>query len=174
MIVWIYILHLCCHVHEVSLKAGFGLMTWFIVHFDTACDYTLQFTIIYAHTHTHRHTHIHQCAQSCLHHHCLVVASNGRHSLPLDFCTVSWPQLPAFESHSSKWLDTSSPLINCNKSKLKSKLCYIMTDIQLVSLPWCQAPFWATSHIFVIVIQVQICWWKRACLRSHYLAMAAV
>jgi hypothetical protein len=32
---------------------GFGLMTRFNAHFDTARDYTLQFTVTHARTHTH-------------------------------------------------------------------------------------------------------------------------
>jgi hypothetical protein len=42
-----------CHV-KVWLETGFGLVTGFIVHFDTVRDYTLQFTI----THTSVHSHV--------------------------------------------------------------------------------------------------------------------
>jgi hypothetical protein len=34
---------------------GFGLMTGFIAHFDTSCDYTLQLTV---NTHTSVHSHV--------------------------------------------------------------------------------------------------------------------
>jgi hypothetical protein len=34
---------------------GFGLMTRFVAHFDTARDYTLQFTITHIYTSVHSH-----------------------------------------------------------------------------------------------------------------------
>jgi hypothetical protein len=40
-------------MYGVWLEMGFGLMTRCIAHFDTACDYTLQFTIKNTSVHTH-------------------------------------------------------------------------------------------------------------------------
>jgi hypothetical protein len=45
---------LYCHVYEVWLLTGLGLMTGLIGLFDTRRDYTLQFTI----THTSVHSHV--------------------------------------------------------------------------------------------------------------------
>jgi hypothetical protein len=33
-----------------------------------------------------------------------------------------------------------------------------MTDDQLVSPSWCEAPFWAQDWIFISVRQLQVCW----------------
>jgi hypothetical protein len=41
---------------RVPEERGFGLMTEFTGHLDTAPDYTLQFTVTYTNTHTHTHT----------------------------------------------------------------------------------------------------------------------
>jgi hypothetical protein len=38
---------------------GVALVIGFIEHFDTARDYTLQFTITHTHTHTHTSVHSH-------------------------------------------------------------------------------------------------------------------
>jgi hypothetical protein len=52
--------------HRVWLQTGFGLMTQFIAHFDTARDYTLQFTVMSTRAHTHTsicsHSHIYIAA----------------------------------------------------------------------------------------------------------------
>jgi hypothetical protein len=41
------------------LQTGFELMIRFIGLFDTARDYTLQFTVTHTHTHTHTNVHSH-------------------------------------------------------------------------------------------------------------------
>jgi hypothetical protein len=72
-------------------------MTGFIAHFDTARDYTLQFTI----TQTLVSTAHFQCC-------CLVAPSNGERSPFSEFPNCSQPQLPAYNSNSSQRLNPSS------------------------------------------------------------------
>jgi hypothetical protein len=48
---------------------------------------------------------------------------------------ISSPQLPASNSNSSQRLNHSSSLTITSQS-------HVMTDSQLASVPWCQAPIW--------------------------------
>jgi hypothetical protein len=123
---------------------GFGLMTRFIGLFDTACDYTLQFSVTRTRARAHTHTQSH-CR-------CLVAAFN-RGCFPSSvFPNCPWPQVPASNSNSSQWL---SPVVchpvlfitSCHELGRKRLFYYCC----ILLLPWIHA-----------------------CLQSHYLAMAAV
>jgi hypothetical protein len=85
------------------LQMGFELMIGFTGLFDTARDYTLQFTIIYTHTSVHSHVFTSRCS---------VAASKGGHSPSSRFSNYPRPQLPASNSNSSQWLNLSSSLTN--------------------------------------------------------------
>jgi hypothetical protein len=98
---------------------GFGWMTGFIGLFDTAHDYTLQFTVTHTHTHTHARTHTLVSTVSTSS--CLVAASNSRRSPSSGFLNYPRPQLPASHSNSSQWLNPISPLT-------KSLTCPIITS----------------------------------------------
>jgi hypothetical protein len=79
-----------------------GLVIWFIGLFDTACDYTLQFTITY--------TLAFAITSS------LLLVGNGFQwrALCFGFLNCPWPQLPASSSYSSQQLNHSSSRTNCN------------------------------------------------------------
>jgi hypothetical protein len=95
-----------CHVYEWPCT-GFGLMIGFIGLFYTARDYTLRFTITHARTHRHAHTGVHSHVFTS---HFLIAASNGGCSPSLGFPNYLRPQLPAFHSNSSQWLNPRNSL----------------------------------------------------------------
>jgi hypothetical protein len=81
---------------------NFGLATGFIGLFDTARDYTSQFTI--THTHTSIHNHVFSSR-------CLVADSNDGRSPSSRFSNSPRPQLPASHGNSSQRLYLSCSLI---------------------------------------------------------------
>jgi hypothetical protein len=70
----------------VWIWKGLGLMIGFVRLFDTASNYTLQFTITHAHTHTHTHTSVHSHVFITR---CSVAASNNGDSLSSGSRTVA-------------------------------------------------------------------------------------
>jgi hypothetical protein len=68
--------------------------------------------LLLTHTHTHARTHARTSVQTRLHCHCLVTASNSRHSPSSWFPNWPRPQLPASHSNSSQWLNSSGYLTN--------------------------------------------------------------
>jgi hypothetical protein len=116
----------------------FGLMTGFIGLFDTARDYTLQFTV----THTH---------------YCPVTPS-----LPLfgsgfqQRTNCPWPQLPATNSNSSQWLNPSSSLTP-TQVEVKVKVMLWPTVSRRV-YPAVKHPSGAQDQISITVRQLQVCW----------------
>jgi hypothetical protein len=94
-------------------------MTRFIAHFDTARDYTLQFTI----THTNVHSNV--------------------------FIVVAWQRLPTTDLPlplgSRTLAGLSYQLLTATESQSRS---YVTTDGQSASLSWCQAPIWGLRPDF--------------------------
>jgi hypothetical protein len=78
-------------------------MIGFIGPFDTAHDYTLQFTLTHTYTSVHSHLFTSRCS---------VAASNSGRSPYSGFPNYTWPQLPASSSNSSQRLNISSSLTN--------------------------------------------------------------
>jgi hypothetical protein len=76
-----------------TIFSDFGLMIEFTRLFDTACVYTLQFTI------THTLTSVHSYVFSK---HCSVVVSNSRCSPSSGFPNYPQPQLPVFHRNRSQ------------------------------------------------------------------------
>jgi hypothetical protein len=104
-------------------------MTGFIELFDTARDYTLQFTV----THTLVSSHV-------LTSRCLVAASNLS-GLSYHLLTTHNDWAPAIL------------LLNWSQSQSYS---YVTTDGQSASLPWCQAPSWAQCQILVAIRELRV------------------
>jgi hypothetical protein len=94
---------LYCHV-TVRLLTCFESMNYFIAHFETVRDCSLEFTL----THTHAHTC--ECPRSLVYCRCMVVASNGGRSPSCGFPNGPRPQLPASNSDSSQLPYPSSDL----------------------------------------------------------------
>jgi hypothetical protein len=94
------------HQHTVKilfwLKTGFGFMTVFIIHFDTACGSSLQFII----THTHTHTIMFTVTYS------LPLLCSGFQLQTVSFFWVSQLSLASATSFSQQRLKPSSFLTN--------------------------------------------------------------
>jgi hypothetical protein len=88
---------------ESDYRRVSGMITGFIGHFDTARDYTVQFTI------THTNTSVHNYLFTAV-----VWSRLPTEEVPLavGFRTVPMPQLHAFKSNSSQRLNRSSSLTN--------------------------------------------------------------
>jgi hypothetical protein len=82
---------------------GFGLMIGFLD--SVICVTTLYNSLLHTHTHTHISVHSHVCTSRCS-----AAASNSRCSPSSGFSNCPRPQLPAFHSNSSQWLNLSSSL----------------------------------------------------------------
>jgi hypothetical protein len=87
----------------------------FIGLFDTARDYTLQFTITHTHTLVSSHVFISRCS---------VAASNGWRSPSSGFPNYPRSQLPASNSNSSQGLNPSSPLTHSLTHSLTNHLLF--------------------------------------------------
>jgi hypothetical protein len=104
----------------------FLLMTWFVAHFDTVCDCTLQYTVTQMLVFTVSFLLL-----------CLVAASSGKPSPSSEFLNCPQLQLWAFNINSSQRLNPSSFLLSgpdCNisawtlwKMSLLLLLCSLIT-----------------------------------------------
>jgi hypothetical protein len=100
-------------------------MTRFTAHFDTACDYIVQFTV----------THKLICPQYSVHYRRLVAAFDGGRTPFSWFPNCPWPQLPASNSI-SQCLNPRCALIDCSKVKVTSRLTSYRQSLRLSCMPF--------------------------------------
>jgi hypothetical protein len=76
------------------------ILDWWLDLLDTLLQHvtTLYSSLLHTHTHKHAHTHTQQCPLSCLHCHCLVATSNGRHYPSSGFPNCPQLQLTALKA----------------------------------------------------------------------------
>jgi hypothetical protein len=121
------------------LWMGFRLVIGFIELFDTARDYTLQFTV----------THISVHSQS-LYCRCLVAAFNGGRSPSSGFPNCPRPQLPASKSKSTQQLKPNSPLTATQSQSQSQSQSFFTTDgLQSINSSWRQVPWGSLPETFV-------------------------